>query len=77
METIKTAVVVVLLLAVLYGVYVVLNKQDLTPPSDVDTWNETATLPQVDTGMPSSLDSLRRCRWTNKTLNRARQRWQP
>ncbi len=59
METIKTAVVVVLLLAVLYGVYVVLNKQDLTPPSDADTWNETATLPQVDTGMPSSLDSLR------------------
>jgi LysM repeat protein len=58
-ETIKTAVVVVLLLAVLYGVYVVLTKPELATPSDADTWNETAAPPQIDTGMPSSLDSLR------------------
>ncbi len=59
METIKTAVVVVLLLAVLYGVYVVLNKPELAPPSDAAIWNETAAPPQIETGMPSSLDSLR------------------
>ena len=59
METIKTAVVVVLLLAVLYGVYVVLNKPELTPPSQADAWNESAELPQIETGMPSGLDPLR------------------
>ncbi|MCU0978926.1 MAG: LysM peptidoglycan-binding domain-containing protein [Pirellulaceae bacterium] len=59
METIKTAVVVVLLLAVLYGVYVVLNKPELTPPSQADVWNESAELPQIETGMPSGLDPLR------------------
>jgi LysM repeat protein len=58
-ETIKTAVVVVLLLAVLYGVYVVLNKPELAPPSQADVWNETAELPQIETGMPSGLDPLR------------------
>jgi LysM repeat protein len=58
-ETIKTAVVVVLLLAVLYGVYVVLNKPELTPPSQADVWNESAELPQIETGMPGGLDPLR------------------
>ena len=50
METIKTAFVVVLLLAVLYGVYVVLNKPDLEPPREL-AWNAPATAPpQVDLG---------------------------
>ena len=35
MDTIKTAVIVALLLAVLYGVYVVLNKETVGPPIDV------------------------------------------
>ena len=35
METIKTAFVVVLLLAVLFGVYSVLNKPDAAPPKEV------------------------------------------
>ena len=60
METIKTAVVVVLLLAVLYGVYVVLNKPELAPPPEVAGWNaETAVPPQVETGVPKPLDGLR------------------
>ena len=58
METIKTAVVVVLLLAVLYGVYVVLNKPELTPPSDAGAWNESAQPLEIDTGMASGLDRL-------------------
>lgn len=54
METIKTAVVVVLLLAVLYGVFVVLNKPDLTPPPEVADWNtESAEMLDVDLGAPS------------------------
>lgn len=59
METIKTAVVVVLLLAVLYGVYVVLNKPELAPPPEVASWTETAAPPDIETGVPGSLDSLR------------------
>lgn len=61
METIKTAVVVVLLLAVLYGVYVVLNKPELAPPPEVAAnWNaDTAGPPQVETGVPHPLHELR------------------
>ncbi len=44
METLKTALVVVLLLAVLYGVYVVLNKPDLNPPPEL-AWQQTTTSP--------------------------------
>lgn len=58
METIKTAVVVVLLLAVLYGVYVVLNKPELSPPSEAGAWNESAQPLEIDTGMASGLDRL-------------------
>jgi len=57
-ETIKTAVVVVLLLAVLYGVYVVLNKPELTPPSEAGIWNQSAQPLEIDTGVPSGLDRL-------------------
>ena len=59
METIKTAVVVVLLLSVLYGVYVVLNKKELAPPPEAAGWNEAAAPPQIDTGEPSTLVGLR------------------
>jgi len=45
-ETIKTAVVVVLLLAVLYGVYVVLNRPDLGSSPEV-AWDPTSTAPPV------------------------------
>jgi LysM repeat protein len=51
-ETIKTAIVVVLLLAVLYGVYAVLSKPQLEPPPEV-TWNDGAIeAPQVEIGIP-------------------------
>jgi lipoprotein-anchoring transpeptidase ErfK/SrfK len=49
-ETLKTAVIVVLLLAVLYGVYLVLNKPEPTPPGDL-AWEAQAMQPlQVDLG---------------------------
>lgn len=52
METIKTAVVVVLLLAVLYGVYVVLNRPDLGSSAET-AWDSNLTgPPQVDEGAP-------------------------
>ena len=57
METIKTAVVVVLLLAVLYGVFVVLNKPDLTPPPELADWLDDAAAPlDVEFGEPSTAD---------------------
>ncbi len=56
METIKTAFVVLLLLAVLYGVYVVLNKPELTPPPEVAWENENAGPPKVEFGVPSEFD---------------------
>lgn len=60
METIKTAVVVVLLLAVLYGVYVVLNKPELAPPPEVATWNADGVAPpDVETGVPDPQAGLR------------------
>ncbi len=60
METIKTAVVVVLLLAVLYGVYVVLNKPELAPPPEAAGWNADAAVPpEIQTGVPTPLDGLR------------------
>ncbi|MCL4204561.1 MAG: LysM peptidoglycan-binding domain-containing protein [Pirellulaceae bacterium] len=52
METLKTALVVVLLLAVLYGVFVVLNKPDMTTPPEL-AWQEVATSPpQLEFGDP-------------------------
>ena len=54
METIKTAIVVVLLLAVLYGVYAVLSKPQLEPPPEV-TWGDGAIeAPQVEIGIPAA-----------------------
>ncbi len=54
METIKTAIVVVLLLAVLYGVYAVLSKPQLDPPPEV-SWDEGAIqAPQVEIGIPAA-----------------------
>ncbi len=44
METLKTALVVVLLLAVLYGVYVVLNQPDFQPP-DPMSWKSGEASP--------------------------------
>lgn len=52
METIKTAVVVVLLLAVLYGVYIVLNKPELTPPPEIGWDNQPEGPPQIELGTP-------------------------
>ncbi|MBC8872215.1 MAG: LysM peptidoglycan-binding domain-containing protein [Planctomycetes bacterium] len=52
METIKTAVVVLLLLAVLFGVYVVLNKPQLGSSTDVAWEQDTAPELEVDTGTP-------------------------
>jgi len=58
-ETIKTAVVVVLLLAVLYGVYVVLNKPELAPPPQAAGWNDdTAAPPDVEVGVPNPLNGV-------------------
>jgi LysM repeat protein len=54
METVKTALVVVLLLAVLYGVFVVLNKPDQGQPPEV-AWQTLATTPpQVEFGDSSA-----------------------
>ena len=51
METLKTAVVVVLLLAVLYGAYVVLNKPEAQMPDDVAAFDQNlAGPPQIDMG---------------------------
>ena len=51
MQTFKTAVVVVILLGVLYGVYVVLNTPESEIPSEID-WPTTASMspPVVDMG---------------------------
>jgi len=58
MDTIKTAFVVALLLAVLYGVYVVLNKEPATTPHDVvdmlteaDNENLLDDGPEIDSGV--------------------------
>ena len=54
METIKTAVVVILLLGVLYGAYVMLNKPELAPPPEA-AWNpEQRGAPAIDVGVPTS-----------------------
>lgn len=51
MDTLKTAVVVVLLLAVLYGVYVALNQPDQEVPEEIAWAQQQATEPlQVDFG---------------------------
>jgi LysM repeat protein len=53
MDTIKTAVVVALLLAILYGVYVTLNKESVGPPLDVAGLTEGDDFlapPDIDTG---------------------------
>jgi hypothetical protein len=58
METLKTALVVVLLLAVLYGVFVVLNKPDLGHPPEMAWLASEASPPEVEFGeafaVPSS-----------------------
>jgi LysM repeat protein len=53
MDTIKTAVVVALLLAILYGVYVTLNKESVGPPLDVAGLSEGDDFlapPDIDAG---------------------------
>jgi LysM repeat protein len=57
-ETIKTAIVVVLLLAVLYGVYVVLNKPELEPPPEVALQQPLLEAPDIKTGIPDSFGPL-------------------
>ena len=57
MDTLKTAVVVLLLLAVLYGVYVVLDKPALPPTPDIAWHQQKANEPlQIDEGksLPSN-----------------------
>lgn len=58
METIKTAGVVVVLLGILYGVYVALNKPE--PPAPPETaWNQgSLTPPNVELGQPAGEESL-------------------
>lgn len=52
METLKTALVVVLLLAVLYGVFMVLNKPELGQPPEL-AWQTLATSPpEIEYGDP-------------------------
>ncbi len=52
METLKTALVVVLLLAVLYGVFIVLNKPELGEPPEL-AWQTLATSPpEIEYGDP-------------------------
>ncbi len=70
MQTIKTAVVVVLLLGVCYGAYVALNAPEPTLPETLQDWNEDAMALQVENGAavdipqlsqtpaPDALDSL-------------------
>ncbi|MDP6553321.1 MAG: LysM peptidoglycan-binding domain-containing protein [Pirellulaceae bacterium] len=55
MDTLKTAIVVVLLLAVLYGVYVTLNQPDQEVPEEI-AWaqQQTAEPLQVDFGQTSA-----------------------
>ncbi len=49
METVKTAVIVLLLMAVLYGVYVVLNKPENAPSlTEIDSNRQTASELSVD-----------------------------
>jgi lipoprotein-anchoring transpeptidase ErfK/SrfK len=58
-ETIKTAIVVVVLLGILYGVYLVLNKPSEVPPPPEAAWQaENAAPPQVQLGEPTTLGSL-------------------
>lgn len=70
MQTIKTAVVVVLLLGVCYGAYVALNAPEPTLPDTLQDWNEDALALDVENGAavdipqlsqtpsPDALDSL-------------------
>ncbi len=59
METIKTAIVVMVLLGILYGVYMVLNKPSEVPPTAEAAWQiENAAPPQVQLGEPTTLGSL-------------------
>lgn len=70
MQTIKTAVVVVLLLGVCYGAYVALNAPEPTLPETLQDWNEDALALNVENGAavdipqlsqspaPDALDSL-------------------
>lgn len=70
MQTIKTAVVVVLLLGVCYGAYVALNAPEPTLPETLQDWNEDAMALNVENGAavdipqlsqtpaPDALDSL-------------------
>ena len=56
MKTLKTAVVVVLLLAVLYGLYMVLNKPE-SPASSDAAWPQPGPL-QIETGTPAAPGEL-------------------
>jgi LysM repeat protein len=57
METLKTALVVVLLLAVLYGVFVVLNKPDLGQPPEMAWLASETSPPEVEYGDAFALPS--------------------
>jgi lipoprotein-anchoring transpeptidase ErfK/SrfK len=59
METVKTAVIVLLLMACLYGVYVVLNKPEAPPPSEEIAWHDRQAGDglQIDFGTSSTTTS--------------------
>ncbi|MDP6060158.1 MAG: hypothetical protein QGH33_14760, partial [Pirellulaceae bacterium] len=58
MDTLKTAIVVVLLLAVLYGVYVTLNQPDQEVSEEIAWAQQQTTEPlQVDFGQTSAGES--------------------
>src|SRR5262245_6660738 len=57
-STLKTATVVILLLAVLYGVYTVLNQPESQPPKEVAAWVDKKGIDlQVDLGAGSNSES--------------------
>ena len=60
METVKTAVIVLLLMAVLYGVYVVLNQPEVQPPSSEIAWHQQQSSEplQIDLGGTTTEPSL-------------------
>ena len=58
MQTIKTAVVVVLLLGVCYGAYVALNAPEPTLPETLQDWNQDGMALDVDNGAAVSIPQL-------------------
>ena len=76
METIKTAFVVVLLIAVLFGVYSVLNKPEAAPPKEV-AWLEKSGPDALKLDIGTGGDTQRKvptmdARWHGRNARRTR-----